>query len=65
MNNPNGVLVQTLQTDRAGDSCNYHWNLDPKLRPEAIAGLYTFTVDGENGPHEFAGSLTCSKPGKK
>jgi hypothetical protein len=64
--NANNTLVDSKQVDRAGDSCVYHWNLDPKTWPDAIAGSYTLTVTGQNGSTTtFSANLSCSKPGKK
>jgi len=62
----NGATVQTMSTGRNGDSCVYHWNLDPKTWSAATAGLYTFTVTGDNGAtYAFSADLICSTPGKK
>jgi hypothetical protein len=58
-----GALVGLFSTTRAGDSCVYHWNLDPKTWAAATAGFYTFRVIGENGAtYDFGANLTCSKP---
>jgi hypothetical protein len=64
----NGGTVQTLSTSRNGDSCVYHWNLDPKTwsgaQPPA-PGLYTFTVTGDNlATYAFSADLICSTPKK-
>jgi hypothetical protein len=64
----NGGTVQTLSTSRNGDSCVYHWNLDPKTwigaQPPA-AGLYMFTVTGDNSAsYVFSADLVCSTPKK-
>lgn len=58
--------VAIASTSRNGDSCVYHWNLDPKTWSAVNPGLYTFTVLGDNGASfPFAATLVCSKPGRK
>lgn len=62
--NPNSVTVDGQSTDRAGDSCVYHWNLDPKTwGAAAIGGPYTFHVVGANSAtFDFSADLVCSRP---
>jgi hypothetical protein len=61
-----GDVVQTVSTDRAGDSCVYHWNVNPKDWSSMTPGLYTFKVTGQNGAtYSFSAPLVCSVPGKK
>jgi hypothetical protein len=45
----------TVPVDRAGESCNYHYNWDPNGLD--AAGTYTFDVNG--GGLEFSASLYC------
>jgi hypothetical protein len=60
---PSGATIGVYTTSRNGESCVYHWNLDPKTWASASAGLYTFKVTGENSTtYDFAANLTCSKP---
>lgn len=64
--NPNSVAVYGQNTTRAGESCVYQWNLDPKdWGSAAIGGPYTFHVTGANSAtFDFGADLVCSKPGK-
>jgi len=50
---PGGFTLST-GVDRAGDSCNYHYNWDPAAN--MAAGSYTFTV---NGDLTFSADLVC------
>ncbi|HEX9112887.1 MAG TPA: hypothetical protein VF888_00945 [Nitrospirota bacterium] len=49
----------TVTIDKAGDSCNYHYNWDPVAGQPA--GSYTFTV---NGSLTFSADLVCDLHGK-
>jgi hypothetical protein len=64
----NAVVDDHQWTHRSGDSCVYHWNLDPKSWNNGSpgAGTYHFHIDGANQEvYDFAAELSCSKPGKK
>jgi hypothetical protein len=60
---PNNFSLPVV-VDRAGDSCNYHFNWDPNGNNGGPGG-YTFTVTGNNQdpPLVFTASLLCQVHG--
>jgi hypothetical protein len=53
-----GGFSLPVGVDRAGESCNYHYNWDPGANQ--AAGTYTFTV---NGSLSWSADLICDAPG--
>ncbi len=49
----------TVPVDRAGDSCNYHYNWNPE--PGMTAGEYHFAVTGNDNLLDFSASLSCGE----
>jgi len=59
---PNG-FTRNYAVDRAGDSCNYHYNWDPNDN-NGGAGSYGFTVNGNaQSPLVFSADLSCTTGG--
>jgi hypothetical protein len=54
---PNGFSL-VVPVDRAGDSCNYHYNWNPAAGQ--APGTYTFSV----GSTEWTAALYCDAPGR-
>ena len=59
---PNNFSL-AVAVNRAGDSCNYHYNWDPGTG-NGGAGGYTFKVTGNNQPElDFTATLECTVHG--
>jgi hypothetical protein len=62
---PTGTgFTKTVYVDRAGNSCNYHYNWDPQDSDgNGGPGTYSFTVNGNSKTLTFGADLLCTVHG--